>query len=225
MTARSDRLRIKESIARRVAREFRDGDFVNLGIGLPTLVPRYLPPDVHITLQSENGIVGAGPRPGPDDAEPAFVTDAGGQPSSVVVGGAFIDSSTSFALIRGGHVDVTVLGALQVDSHGNLANWIIPGKLVPGMGGAMDLVVGAKRVIVAMEHTQKGRPKILTDCTLPITAPGCVDLIVTELGVLEVGGDGLVLVEKHPDVSLDDIRKATEAPFTVAEPLPSTEVG
>jgi acetate CoA/acetoacetate CoA-transferase beta subunit len=153
-----DRGQIKEFIARRVARELRDGDFVNLGIGLPTLVPDYLPPDVSVILQAEVGMIAAGPA---DTPEPRYVVDAGGRPAGIKLGGAFIDSAMSFALIRGGHVDATVLGALQVDQAGNLANWIVPGKIVPGMGGAMDLVIGAKRVIVAMEHTQKGQPKIL----------------------------------------------------------------
>lgn len=215
-----DRTALKEFIARRVARELRDGDFVNLGIGLPTLVPDHLPAGVRVTLQAEVGMVGAGPAPATDD-DKRYVVDAGGQPASLNIGGAYIDSATSFGLIRGGHVDATVLGALQVDAEGNLANWIIPGKMVPGMGGAMDLVVGARRVIVAMEHTQRGAPKILPRCTLPLTAVACVDLIVTELGVFDVGDAGLTLVEINPDVSVDDVRAATAAPFRVAEPLVS----
>jgi len=233
-----DRAELKGFIARRVARELRDGDFVNLGIGLPTLVPSYLPDNVHVTLQAEVGMVGAGQAPTAShleslgviaapldsgsefvDADPRYIVDAGGGPASINLGGAFIDSVTSFALIRGGHVDATVLGALQVDALGNLANWIIPGKMVPGMGGAMDLVVGARRVIVAMEHTQKGAPKILTRCTLPLTAVHCVDLIVTEMGVFTVDQTGLTLTEIAPDITVDDVRAATEAPFAVAADL------
>lgn len=213
-----DRTALKDFIARRVARELRDGDFVNLGIGLPTLVPQHLAADVRVTLQAEVGMVGAGSAPA-TDAERRYVVDAGGQPASLNVGGAYIDSVTSFGLIRGGHVDATVLGALQVDAEGNLANWIIPGKMVPGMGGAMDLVVGARRVIVAMEHTQRGAPKILERCTLPLTAVSCVDLIVTEMGVFEVDEEGLTLTEINPDLSVEDLRAATAAPFRVAQPL------
>ncbi|MCW5950876.1 MAG: 3-oxoacid CoA-transferase subunit B [Propionibacteriaceae bacterium] len=210
---------MKETIARRVARELKDGDFVNLGIGLPTLVPRFLPEEVEVTLQAEVGMVHAGPAP-ESDPEPRYVVDAGGQPASIRTGGSFIDSATSFALIRGGHVDATVLGALQVDAEGNLANWIIPGKMVPGMGGAMDLVVGARRVIVAMEHTQRGNLRILPRCTLPLTAVACVDLIVTEMGVFEVGADGLTLIEINPEFTVGEVREATTAPFAVADPLP-----
>jgi acetate CoA/acetoacetate CoA-transferase beta subunit len=213
-----DRASLKDFIAARVARELRDGDFVNLGIGLPTLVPKYLSADVRVILQAEVGMVDAGPCPD-HDPEPRYVVDAGGKPASIRLGGAFIDSATSFALIRGGHVDATVLGALQVDSAGNLANWIIPGKMVPGMGGAMDLVVGAKRVIVAMEHTQRGEPKILPRCTLPLTAVSCVDLIVTEMGVIEVRPDGLVLLEIHPDLTVEQVQAATAAPLAVSPTL------
>ncbi|MGC3993134.1 MAG: 3-oxoacid CoA-transferase subunit B [Propionicimonas sp.] len=219
MTASTlDRAGLKDFIAARVARELRDGDFVNLGIGLPTLVPKYLSADVKVVLQAEVGMVDAGPCP-ECDPEPRYVVDAGGRPASIRLGGAFIDSATSFALIRGGHVDATVLGALQVDAAGNLANWIIPGKMVPGMGGAMDLVVGAKRVIVAMEHTQRGAPKILPTCTLPLTAMACVDLIVTEMGVIQVTPDGLVLVEINPDLSVEDVVAATAAPLTISPTL------
>mgnify|MGYP001236530823 CR=1 FL=1 len=214
-----DKAQVKGIIAARVAKELKDGDFVNLGIGLPTIVPNYLPDDVKVILQVEVGIVGAGPRPDPEHANPRYVVDAGGQPASCAKGGAFIDSSMSFGLIRGGHVDATVLGALQVDAAGNLANWIVPGKRVPGMGGAMDLVVGAKRVIVAMEHTQNGNPKILARCTLPLTAVGCVDLIVTEMGVIEVREEGLVLVEINPAVTVADVQAATEAPLVIADDL------
>lgn len=220
MATRMDKRQIKRFIARRAAKELGDGDFVNLGIGLPTLIPEYLPSDVHVIIESEDGIVGAGPRPDKEHADPRYVIDAGGQPATCPAGGAFIDSSTSFGLIRGGHVDATVLGALQVDQDANLANWIIPGKMVPGMGGAMDLVVGAKRVIIAMEHTQKGAPKILTRCTLPLTAPHCVDIIITEMGVLEFVDDKLTLTEVNPEFTVEEIRAATEAEFAVADPLP-----
>ncbi len=213
-----DRTNLKEFIARRVAKELRDGDFVNLGIGLPTLVPQFLAPEVQVTLQAEVGMVGAGPCPAVEP-DPRYVVDAGGKPASIRLGGAFIDSVTSFTLIRGGHVDATVLGALQVDAEGNLANWIIPGKMVPGMGGAMDLVVGAKRVIVAMEHTQRGEPKILPRCTLPLTAVKCVDLIVTEMGVIEVRPTGLVLTEINPEFTVAQVVAATAAVLTVSPNL------
>jgi len=218
MNSTVDRTNLKDFIAQRVAKELRDGDFVNLGIGLPTLVPKYLSPDVRVILQAEVGMVDAGPCPD-CDPEPRYVVDAGGKPASIRRGGAFIDSVTSFTLIRGGHVDATVLGALQVDAAGNLANWIIPGKLVPGMGGAMDLVVGARRVIVAMEHTQRGEPKILPVCTLPLTAVGCVDLIVTELGVIEVRPEGLVLTEISPGVGVEQVVAATAAPLAISRAL------
>ena len=214
-----DRNAVKEFIAARVARELHDGDFVNLGIGLPTLIPNYLSDDVNVILGSENGIVGTGPRPHAGNAEPRYVVDAGGRPSSCAVGGAFIDSATSFGLIRGGHLDATVLGALQVDQEGNLANWIIPGKMVHGMGGAMDLVVGAKKVIVAMEHTQKGAPKILTKCTLPLTAQQCVDIIVTEMAVMVFNDKGLVLTEINALFSVEDVIAATDADLVVAPDL------
>lgn len=214
-----DKAMTREIIARRVARELRDGDFVNLGIGLPTSIPQYLPPDVTVTLEAENGIVGAGPAA--HDADRRYVVNAGGQPASCLVGGAFIDSATSFGLIRGGHMDATVLGALQVDQDGNLANWIIPGKLVPGMGGAMDLVVGARRVIVAMEHTQKGSPKILRRCTLPLTAVACVDLIVTEMGVMEIVDGRVLLTEINPEFTVDEVQAATEAALLVSPTLTS----
>lgn len=214
-----DKGQIKEFIARRAARELHDGDFVNLGIGLPTMIPEFLPPDVHVILESEDGIVGAGPRPDAEHADPRYVVDAGGQPASCPPGGAYISSVVSFGLIRGGHVDATVLGALQVDQEGSLANWIIPGKMVPGMGGAMDLVVGAKRVIIAMEHTQKGEPKILKRCTLPLTAVKCVDLIITEMGVMAVRPEGLVLTELNPQFTVADVRAATEADLIVAADL------
>jgi len=214
-----DKGTVKDYIAKRVAKELKDGDVVNLGIGLPTLVPNYLPEGVNLVLQSENGIIGTGPKPASEEAQPFYVTDAGGRPSSVSPGGAFIDSSVSFGLIRGGHVDVTILGALEVDEKGNLSNWIIPGKMVPGMGGAMDLVVGAKKVIVAMEHTAKGAAKILKECRLPYTAINCVDLIVTEMGVIEVTPEGLLLKEINPEFTPEQVQAATEAKLIVSSEL------
>lgn len=206
----------KQIIAKRVAQELKDGQLVNLGIGLPTLVPSYLPDGVNVTLQSENGMVGMGAamKEGEEDLD---ITNAGGQYVSILPNGIFFDSSLSFALIRGGHVDATVLGALEVDQEGNLANWIVPGKMVPGMGGAMDLVVGAKRVIVAMLHTGKGEPKILKKCALPLTAKGVVDLIVTELCVLEVTNNGLVLKEIHKDTTIEEIKSVTGAELIIPE--------
>lgn len=206
----------KEIIAKRVAEELKDGQLVNLGIGLPTLVANYIPEGMHITFQSENGMVGMGPAAAVGD-EDMDITNAGGQYVTILPHGAFFDSATSFALIRGGHVDATVLGALEVDEEGNLANWIIPGKMVPGMGGAMDLVTGAKRVIVAMQHTGKGEPKILKKCRLPLTAKAEVDLIVTELCVIEVTKEGLVLREIHKDTTIDEVISLTEAALIIPE--------
>ena len=211
---------IKGYIAKRVAKEFKDGDFVNLGIGLPTMVPAYLPADVHVILEAEVGMSGQGGKPEVVDPN---VVDAGGQPSTVAPGGAFIDSATSFGLIRGGHVDATVLGALQVDEKGNLANWIIPGKMVPGMGGAMDLCAGASNVIVAMEHTQKGAPKILKKCTLPLTTQTCVTKIITEMAVIEVRPEGLVMTEINPEFTVEDVQAATEATLIVSPDLKNIE--
>jgi len=209
-----ERSQIKDFIAARVAKELHDGDVVNLGIGLPTLVPQYLPENVHLTLHSENGIIGTGVLT-EENKDPVYVVDAGGSPAMVAPDGCYIDSTTSFALIRGGHVDATVLGALEVDEKGNLSNWIIPGKKVPGMGGAMDLVVSAKKVIVAMEHTAKGSHKILCECKLPFTAVNCVNLIVTEMGVMEVTDAGIVLKEYNPEFSVDEIQAATEAKLII----------
>lgn len=213
-----DRNRIKEIIARRVAGELKDGDVVNLGIGLPTMVANYVSEDMNIYFQSENGFVGLGPAP-PEGEEDEDIINAGGQCVTILPGGAFFDSSTSFGIIRGGHVDVTVLGALQVDEEGNLANWMIPGKMVPGMGGAMDLVVGAKKVIIAMEHRIKGNHKILKKCNLPLTAAKQVDMIITEMGVMEVTDKGLVLKEINPEFTIDEVQEATEAQLIIYDDL------
>jgi acetate CoA/acetoacetate CoA-transferase beta subunit len=200
---------IKETIAKRVAMELKDGDVVNLGIGLPTLVANYLPEGVDIILHSENGIMGMGvaSEKGSEDVD---LINAGAQYVTVNPGAMSFDSATSFGIIRGGHVDATILGALQVDKHGNIANWIVPGKMVPGMGGAMDLVIGAKKVIVAMQHTQKGNHKILDECTLPYTAVNVVDIIVTEMGVMGVTPDGLMLMEINPEYTIDQVQEATQ---------------
>ncbi|MGJ5177451.1 3-oxoacid CoA-transferase subunit B [Bradyrhizobium oligotrophicum] len=209
----------KTRIAKRVARELSDGMLANLGIGLPTLVAAHLPKDVTVAFQSENGIIGmqalADMSVANDD-----LTDAGGSPISAVPGAAAFDSCTSFGLIRGGHLDVTVLGGLEVDEAGQLANWVVPGKMVPGMGGAMDLVTGAKKVIVAMTHTAKGAPKIVPKCTLPLTSLRRVDLIVTEMAVIEPTDDGLVLREVAPGVTPADVVAATTARLVVPEHVP-----
>jgi acetate CoA/acetoacetate CoA-transferase beta subunit len=206
-------------ICRRVAREIRSGMLVNLGIGLPTGVADHLPPGVAVYFQSENGIVGMGSRL-PEGMEDEDLTNAGGSFVSAVPGAATVDSAMSFALIRGGHLDMTVLGGLQVDAAGRLANWMVPGKMVPGMGGAMDLVSGAKRVIVAMQHTAKGKPKIVAACSLPLTSLRRVDLIVTEMAVIAPSADGLHLIERAPGVSVADIMAATEAALIVADETP-----
>lgn len=216
-------MQAKEVIARRVAQEFQEGYVVNLGIGLPTLVPRYLPAGMHITLQSENGFLGLAPLEG----EPLpGVVNAGGQPCGLMPGAAMFDSAMSFALIRGGHVDVTVLGGLQVDEAGNLANWMVPGKMVPGMGGAMDLVTGARKVIVAMEHcTKEGEPRILDRCTLPLTAKGRVAMVITELAVFRITHGEFVLIEHAPDVTVEDVRAKTKARFAVSDELKAMNLG
>lgn len=208
----------KEIIAKRIAKEFKNNDLVNLGIGLPTLVSNYIPKDINVIFQSENGIIGMGPAP-EEGCENCDIGNAGGQLVTVMPYGCYFDSATSFALIRGRHVEHTVLGTLEVDQEGSLANWIIPGKLAPGMGGAMDLVVGAKNVIISTLHTNRGKPKILKKCTLPLTAKNVVDMIVTELAVFKVTPGGLVLTEYNKDSSVEEIRANTEAEFIVSENL------
>ena len=208
----------KAIIANRVAKELKDGDVINLGIGLPTMVVNYLPEDVHIVFQSENGIMGMGPAAEPGKEDPDIM-NAGAGYVTVNPGAMFFDSATSFGIIRGRHVDATVLGALQVDKHGNLASWIVPGKMVPGMGGSMDLVVGAKKVIIAMQHTQKGSHKILDECTLPYTAINVVDEIVTEMGVMVVTPEGLVLTEYNPEYTVEQIQEATGTKLIISPEL------
>ena len=209
----------KELIARRVAREIRPGSLVNLGIGLPSMVANFVSSDFGVYFQAENGVIGLGARP-PEGMEERNLTDAGGGFVSAVPGAASIDSAMSFGLIRGGHLDMTVLGGLQVDESGHLANWKVPGRMVPGMGGAMDLVCGAARVVVAMQHSAKGQSKIVPRCTLPLTALRRVDLIVTDLAVIDPTGMGLILRERAPGVSVGDIRAATEAALIVPDDVP-----
>lgn len=204
----------QEIIARRVAQEFRDGDVVTLGIGLPTKAISYVPENVHIIVQSENGVLGVGAYQNESNRD-EHIINAGGFGVTINEGGCFVDSLTAFAMMRGGHIDITVLGALQVDAQGSLANWCIPGKFTPGMGGAMDLVVGTKRLIIAMEHTAKGEPKIVSKCTLPLTVANKVNMIITEKAVFEIKDKRLLLRQISPYSSLDDIFKNTQADFEV----------
>ncbi|MBV8923229.1 3-oxoacid CoA-transferase subunit B [Bradyrhizobium sp.] len=210
-------------IARRVALELRSGDLVNLGIGIPTLVANYVPSELKIFFQSENGLIGTGPIPEQGMGHP-LLTDAGGRPISALPGACTFDSAMSFGLIRGGHVNVTVLGGLQVDASGHLANWMIPGKMVPGMGGAMDLVTGARRVIVAMQHAAKGKSKIVQRCSLPLTSARPVDLVVTDLAVIGLAGGRMTLMETAPGVSVAEVMAVTEAELAIPDKVPEMKI-
>ena len=213
---------LKARIAKRCAKEFKDGDFVNLGIGLPTMVANYMPLDLTVTLHSENGFAGIDEMATEDNLD-VDIINSGGSYVTVLDRVKYFDTADSFGLVRGGHLDATVLGAMQVAENGDHANWIVPGKKVAGMGGAMDLVTGAKRVIITMMHTQKGAHKILKQCTLPLTAPQCVDLIITEMGVMEVTPEGLVVTELHPDYTKEDIQEATGCPLIFSPNLKAME--
>jgi acetate CoA/acetoacetate CoA-transferase beta subunit len=210
-------------IARRAALELRSGNLVNLGIGIPTLVANYVAPGLQVFFQSENGLIGTGPVPEPGMAHP-FLTDAGGRPISALPGASTFDSAMSFGLIRGGHVDVTILGGLQVDAEGHLANWMIPGKMVPGMGGAMDLVTGAKRVIVAMQHAAKGNSKIVRKCRLPLTSSRPVDLVVTDMAVIGFPEGRMTLLETAPGISIAEVLAVTEAELAIPDAVPEMKI-
>ncbi len=214
---------VREFIARRVAQELKDGDYVNLGIGLPTLVPNFLPQGVQVTLHTENGMLGYGPYP-PEGQEDPDLINAGKETITEQAGCSYFGSHESFAMVRGGHLDATILGAFEVSKEGDLANWMIPGKKVKGMGGAMDIVAGTRKVIVAMEHSNNGKPKILDACSLPLTGKGVVDMVITELGVFTIDDSGLTLKEIAPDTTLETVRSQTGAAFKVAEPLKKISV-